>query len=105
MTRKKKNTIVDVNTEKPASVAPAAKAKATRKRKKPVAKREVAPNPKDNEANRISDEAIRIRAYFISEARSQFAIPGDAAADWIEARRQLVDEARREESTALGVKR
>ncbi|MEP7071868.1 MAG: hypothetical protein ABI839_05740 [Verrucomicrobiota bacterium] len=91
--------------EKPANVAPTAKAKATRKRKGPATRQEVTPHPIGGETNGISDDAIRIRAYFISEARSQFAIPGDAAVDWIEARRQLVDEASREESAALGVKR
>jgi hypothetical protein len=39
-----------------------------------------------------SDEAIRLRAYFISERRRRFALPGDAESDWLEARRQLVSE-------------
>ena len=38
------------------------------------------------------DEAIRIRAYFISEQRERVGIPGDANSDWIEARRQLLAE-------------
>jgi len=41
---------------------------------------------------RVSDEAIRIRAYFISEQRERVGIPGDANSDWIEARRQLLAE-------------
>ena len=48
-----------------------------------------------NEAPEIaepSDEAIRLRAYFISERRRRFALPGDAESDWLEARRQLVSE-------------
>jgi hypothetical protein len=39
-----------------------------------------------------SDEAIRLRAYFISERRRRFALSGDAESDWLEARRQLVAE-------------
>lgn len=41
---------------------------------------------------RPSDEEIRMRAYFISERRRRFALPGDADSDWIEAKRQLVSE-------------
>jgi hypothetical protein len=44
------------------------------------------------EKSGVSDEAIRIRAYFISEQRERLAIPGDANSDWIEARRQLLAE-------------
>jgi len=43
----------------------------------------------------LSDEAVRLRAYFISERRRRFALPGDADSDWLEAKRQLVAEARR----------
>jgi hypothetical protein len=42
-----------------------------------------------------SDEAIRFRAYFISERRRRFALPGDAESDWLEAKRQLLSEAGR----------
>jgi hypothetical protein len=42
-----------------------------------------------------SDEEIRIRAYFISERRIQLSLQGDSAHDWIEARRQLVEEGNR----------
>jgi hypothetical protein len=38
------------------------------------------------------DEEIRIRAYFISERRRRFALPGDADSDWLEAKRQLLSE-------------
>jgi hypothetical protein len=47
------------------------------------------------EATRIpepSDEAVRLRAYFISERRRRFALPGDAESDWVEAKRQLLSE-------------
>ncbi|HEU5245709.1 MAG TPA: DUF2934 domain-containing protein [Candidatus Udaeobacter sp.] len=42
-----------------------------------------------------SDETIRLRAYFISERRRRFALPGDAESDWLEAKRQLLSEAGR----------
>jgi hypothetical protein len=42
-----------------------------------------------------SDEEIRIRAYFIAERRIELSLQGDSAHDWIEAKRQLVEEAKR----------
>jgi len=39
-----------------------------------------------------SDEEIRMRAYFISERRRRFALPGDTDSDWLEAKRQLLSE-------------
>jgi hypothetical protein len=42
-----------------------------------------------------SDEAIRLRAYFLAERRAKLSLPGDSAHDWIEARRQLIEEAGR----------
>jgi Protein of unknown function (DUF2934) len=68
---------------------------------KPAAKRASSPRKKattrktpatKEEKSRVSDEAIRIRAYFISEQRERLSIPGDAKSDWIEARRQLLAE-------------
>lgn len=44
-------------------------------------------------ATEPSDDAIRLRAYFISERRRRFALSGDADSDWLEAKRQLVSEA------------
>jgi len=43
----------------------------------------------------FSEETVRLRAYFISERRRRFALPGDAESDWLEAKRQLVAETRR----------
>jgi hypothetical protein len=37
-----------------------------------------------------TDEEIRVRAYFISERRRRFDLPGDASSDWLEAKRQLL---------------
>src|SRR5437667_191109 len=51
--------------------------------------------PMPSEAARLtepSDEEIRLRAYFISEHRRRFAIPGDADSDWREAKQQLLAE-------------
>jgi hypothetical protein len=39
-----------------------------------------------------SDEEIRLRAYFLSERRRRFALPGNADSDWHEAKRQLLCE-------------
>jgi hypothetical protein len=52
---------------------------------KPAAARPVEP----------TDDEIRIRAYFLAERRHQLALPGDSSHDWIEARRQLIEEASR----------
>jgi hypothetical protein len=41
-----------------------------------------------------TDEQIRTRAYFISERRRRFDLPGDANTDWLEAKRQLLAEVR-----------
>jgi len=38
------------------------------------------------------DEEIRLRAYFISERRRRFDLPGNASSDWLEAKRQLLSE-------------
>ena len=81
----KKKTATPAKTKKTAAV----KKPSTRKPKtlgaKPAASRPVEP----------TDDEIRIRAYFLAERRQQLALPGDSAHDWIEARRQLIEEASR----------
>src|SRR5256714_14984588 len=71
------------NAAKPA----AKKARSPRKKastpKTPVAKKGKSP---------VSDEAIRVRAYFIAQQRERVGIPGDANSDWVEAWRQLLVE-------------
>ncbi len=42
-----------------------------------------------------TDEQIRLRAYFIAERRHKLSLPGDSSHDWIEARRQLIEESQR----------
>lgn len=41
----------------------------------------------------FSDDDVRMRAYLISERRQQQGLPGDSAHDWLEALRQLQEEA------------
>jgi hypothetical protein len=41
-----------------------------------------------------TDQQIQTRAYFISERRRRFDLPGDANSDWLEAKRQLLVEIR-----------
>ena len=45
-----------------------------------------------------SDADIRLRAYFIAERRVQLALQGDPNRDWLEAKQQLLDEARQARS-------
>jgi hypothetical protein len=52
----------------------------------------VSMQPEAGSMVRPSDEEIRLRAYFISERRRRFALPGDADSDWLEAKRQLLSE-------------
>lgn len=92
--------------EKQAIGASAAEAKATgvmakSKGKKAAAKKKsVAPKPaaarKSSSSGSVrepSDDEIRTRAYFIAERRMQLSLQGDSAHDWVEARRQLIEEA------------
>jgi hypothetical protein len=71
------------------------KASAPGAKESPVARKEKVSMPAaaENVATDPSDEAVRLRAYFISERRRRFALPGDVDSDWLEARRQLLSEA------------
>ena len=73
----------------------AAPKKKTARTLKPAASKKTPPPPSIHEP---SDEEIRIRAYFIAERRIQLSLAGDSAHDWIEARRQLIEEAGRASS-------
>ena len=113
---KKKKIAEDMNQPSPESGAPAA-TKKTNKRQ-PPGRATTAKRPRKPSATRAaseqtahisaspqadvmtvsgepSDDAVRLRAYFISERRRRFALPGDAESDWLEAKRQLLAEARR----------
>jgi hypothetical protein len=58
------------------------------KRRKPATKKKAAPAEVA-----ISDDEIRLRAYFIAEQRMRDRVAGDSENDWLEARRQLLQEA------------
>ena len=77
-------------------------AKKTGAKKKPVSSGAKKSAPKRRsapaEAAEPSDADIRLRAYFIAERRVQLALQGDPARDWIEAREQLLEEARKGQS-------
>jgi hypothetical protein len=112
---KKKKTAEDVNQPSPEPDATAA-TKKTGKRQTPrratTAKKSRKPSGTKDASERTahistspqaevtmpedpSEDAVRLRAYFISERRRRFALPGDTESDWLEAKRQLLAEARR----------
>jgi hypothetical protein len=74
---------------KPKAKKPAAKKKAPGATTSTTREKTSAPAP----AAEPTDDAIRIRAYFLAERRLRLSLPGDSAHDWIEARRQLIEEA------------
>jgi DUF2934 family protein len=85
---------------KPRKTWPSRRATTSRKKPGPRDKietthgRKVPVPPEAGGSVEPSEEQIRLRAYFISERRRRFALPGDAASDWLEARRQLLSELR-----------
>lgn len=72
------------------SSAPARKTATASKKKKAAASKKAKPVEFI-----IADEDIRLRAYFIAQHRALSGLNGDSASDWLEARRQLFDEASR----------
>jgi hypothetical protein len=107
----KKNKIVQNKNQAPreASESPSELKPGKASRARPATTRKSAPPPRRKKSARAqkakvtmppgggttarpSDEEIRLRAYFISERRRRFALPGDADSDWLEARRQLLSE-------------
>jgi hypothetical protein len=110
---KKKKKAEDINQLSPESEAPTATKKAAKRqtpRRATAAKNP--PKPRDTSERtahisvdpqsdvtpmrgELSEDAVRLRAYFISERRRRFALPGDTESDWLEAKRQLLAEARR----------
>ena len=69
--------------------APETKKKKAAPPKKPRAK---APG---KTAAEPTDDQIRLRAYFLAERRHKLSLPGDSNHDWVEARRQLIEESER----------
>jgi len=113
---KKTKTAEDINQTSPESAAPRATKKTGKRQTPPRATTAKKPRKRSGTKNtsertaRISaspeanvtpmsdgpsDDAVRLQAYFISERRRRFALPGDAESDWLEAKRQLLTEARR----------
>ncbi len=68
------------------------KSAAAGKKSVTAGKTKVSMPPEAAQGGDASDEAIRIRAYFISERRRRFGLLGDADSDWLEAKRQLLSE-------------
>jgi hypothetical protein len=68
------------------------KSAAAPKKSVTAGKTKVSMPPEAGQGGNPLDEAIRLRAYFISERRRRFALPGDTESDWLEARRQLLSE-------------
>jgi hypothetical protein len=73
------------------SSGPAAEKKKRPPRRKPAAKKSEVEKV-EAVPTQISDEAIRVRAYLIAEERVRRGLPGDENSDWLEARRQLIEE-------------
>jgi hypothetical protein len=88
-----------------AASAPPPKAKAASskpKKKRAAPKKKSAPRATSTGSGKAStapqitepsDDEIRLRAYFLAERRMKLSLPGDSDHDWIEARRQLLEEA------------
>jgi hypothetical protein len=86
----------DVQTESANGVCSGVK-KAARKKSAaknlPSRKPSAAKSQLETKPSPPSDEQIRIRAYFLAEKRANHALRGDHHSDWLEARRQLLEEA------------
>ena len=84
-----------VTKAKASAKSPPVKAKKlSRPKKVTVEKVETEAGPVRAAAFDPTDEQIQMRAYFISERRRRFDLPGDANTDWLEAKRQLLSETR-----------
>jgi hypothetical protein len=95
---RKTKTAEDKTQPSPESRAPATTKKTGKRqsgRRATTAKKARKPNVARDTTIEPSEDTIRLRAYFISERRRRFALPGDAESDWLEAKRQLLAEARR----------
>ena len=76
-----------------ASAAPKKKRPATTKKSAAKEPGTTAAKPAVRGRPEPTDEEIRLRAYFLAERRHKLSLPGDSNHDWIEARRQLIEEA------------
>jgi hypothetical protein len=94
---KQVESIATAKPKKAASARPRRK-KVEPKVKAPSASKPSVPPTSIARIEQPSDDEIRIRAYFIAERRAQLQLEGDSTHDWLEARRQLIDEAGRRAS-------
>ncbi|MFN2476340.1 MAG: DUF2934 domain-containing protein [Chthoniobacterales bacterium] len=60
---------------------------------KPARKQRAKSTSASAAATEPSDSEIQLRAYFLAEKRLKHGFAGDSAHDWLEAKRQLVEEA------------
>ena len=82
-----------------AATKPVASKKASKK--KPTLRSAKAANNQGSKASKNAEPSeadIRLRAYFVAERRVQLALQGDPAKDWLEAKQQLLQEARQKKS-------
>lgn len=83
---------------KPAT-KPAAKKKPTATKAKPKAAAKT-PKPVKPASPAYTSDDVALRAYFIAEKRRAEGLPGDEHGDWIEAERQLSEEAKKKKPKA-----
>ena len=65
---------------------------ATKKSATPAAKKSATKRPAKRKGYEPTDDEIRLRAYFIAERRARSSQIGDPAQDWLDARRELIEE-------------
>lgn len=75
----------------------AKKVPAKKKSKAPTARKTTAAKKPAKNPEGPSDTDIQLRAYFLAERRMQLGLPGDSSHDWLEARKQLIEEAAQEQ--------
>jgi hypothetical protein len=73
------------------AATPAKKKKPAASKKSPA--KDATAKPAASTRAEPTDDEIRLRAYFLAERRHRLSLPGDSNHDWIEARRQLIEEA------------
>jgi hypothetical protein len=86
-------TAVPVAKKAAKTAAKKAATKKTASRKAPTRKASAPKRKAATPPQEPSDQDISLRAYFIAERRLKLGLAGDQAHDWLEARRQLREEA------------
>jgi len=84
------------SSDKPVKIKARGRSASAKRKKSPPRKKSAAQRPNPPTAAPLgpdlTNEQIQTRAYFISERRRRFDLPGDANSDWLEAKRQLLAE-------------